>query len=113
MQRKTVPAGIESYQRGRTDLNRALVQQAIDDLSCSGERISFRSVAEKSGVCRSTLYRNGVFRAMVEGARDELSRRAEEEELAAQVKSLQSQVDELTRHRLGCASVDYALVGTL
>lgn len=49
--------------------SRALVRAACDDLAREGARVTFAAVAGRSGVDRSTLYRDPELRALVEQRR--------------------------------------------
>ncbi len=86
------------------------VERACTDLVSDGQRITFAAVAARTGLARSTLYRNQTLRALVEHHRrtehhdtiiaitDELTTlRTAVETLAAKVRRHDTQIRQLTR----------------
>lgn len=92
-----VPAGLEKYQAEKVENNKALVRKTIEELSCAGEEISFSGVAERTGLSRSTLYRNKALRAMVERARGTREEGMSLLEMRRCIVRLQHEVDELRK----------------
>lgn len=105
------PAGIESFRAARNERNAALVRCAIDDLLARDERVSFYNVAEKSGLSRSTLYRNETFRSMVEHAREDPREQVGIGDLMAQVRDLRLEIERLQRASGSLPSLLYMGVG--
>lgn len=97
----TMPQSLRGYNIQRTQREEEAVCAALRAAAAVGERISFNSIAQRSGVSRSTLYRNEALRTLVEEARSNQENRgaAAEEAIAAmrqQVAALQDQVRELS-----------------
>lgn len=90
-----VPAGLERYQAEKVESNKTLVRKTIEELSSAGEGVSFSGVAERTGLSRSTLYRNKALRAMVERARGTREEEMSLLEMRASILKLQREVDEM------------------
>lgn len=110
MTRKDVPDGIKFYRHSQLEQNKLRVSSAVDELVGSGSQVSFCSVAEKSGLCRSTLYRNAELREIVECARDKQPKLPSLEELLQRVDALQGKLDSLCNGMVGPTRVEYAEV---
>lgn len=64
------------------------VEQACDELTCSGKDVTFVEVAALAGVSRASLYRNTQLRALVEGHKAAAGQRLTLTGLALQVEQL-------------------------
>lgn len=102
------PLGPRAYQENRARWYRERVGRALDELRSEGSEVSFYSVAERSGVSRSTLYRNPGLRAMVERARAPIAGRPALEELQRRVSALSREVAELRSRQAGGSGFAYA-----
>lgn len=49
-----------------TPTTRALVERACTDLTTDGEPVTFAAVARRTGLSRTTLYRNPTLRAVID-----------------------------------------------
>lgn len=73
---------LAAYNAANMKAKATAVSAAVRRLQESGVRVTFYSVAEASGVSRSTLYRNTVLRSVVEQARAECGRTSLEARVA-------------------------------
>lgn len=72
------------------------VDRALEDIRLAGEEIDFLAVAERTGVARSTLYRNRVAREHVATARDRQRVSANtHRQLLEEIESLRTRVEAL------------------
>jgi hypothetical protein len=57
--------GIRLYARKKHHEAVDKIQEAINELKCNGQLITFASISELSGVSRSALYRSNEVRALI------------------------------------------------
>lgn len=100
--------GIERFQNERAMRNMRLVRQTINELEMENQPVSFRSVARKSGIGKSTLYRNQALRTLVEAARESGASLREPESIMVRLSELEREVIELREPAMRASGVAYA-----
>lgn len=95
-------------QRARTAKR---VANAIESLLERGEPVTFYSVADRSQVARSTLYRRPDLREMIESAREKSQREANQQQELAQIEQRVGKVEKkLAALVAGLPRIEYAFV---
>ncbi|MDK2846160.1 MAG: hypothetical protein PWR18_762 [Synergistales bacterium] len=74
------------------------VDRAIEEMTEASEEVDFISVARRTGVARSTLYRNTIVREHIAAAREKQRLSLNTQwKLTSEVESLKQRVEELER----------------
>lgn len=105
-----LPEALERFQDERMARNELLVRHAIDQMALEGQQVSFRDVAKRTGIGKSTLYRNRRLREIVEKARDREEPQQGTDAILSRLSELEREVAVLRRASVRGPSIFYAEV---
>lgn len=90
--------GLKKYQEGKRQESREKIQKAIEELQKENLAVNFKSVSEKSGISRKTLYKVEEFQNLIKkcrGDKNEDFYKREIADKALEIEKLQQELEAL------------------